>query len=419
MKTNRFTALLAALVACLVLATALLVAPGARGQVGTLLATLLAQPTNQASPTQPGAMHQLDKQAAPIPVRFVLTCTPPSYTKTGSAGSEVLTANANGALTASCTDGVTAVTGDRVGIVYNDTSLPDAGIFVLTQGAGGSPWVLARSTTNGENTAARLQGSTIVAREGFESGIWVSRQPTISAIGTTPLLWRPPGLPDPRHGWSANAQFSEAGANIVTPTINSGLAPYQGWLAAGSAAGASVVANGTGQGVLSMGTTTTGSAQLTSVPMDPTVARLEAEFGIRFAVSQLSDGSGTFTLNLGMYGDENNRSGLRLTPSAAGIAINHDTVVGGVAGAQRVLCASCFAINTLYRYVIRKAFGATVWSIWFDSGTGVLDYIADTPTLPTSIGLRSYGVKSAGAANRIFAVEAQWAWVWDPKALGV
>ncbi len=389
------------------------------------MSTVAASGNYLATPTAPGFESVQDKLGTTLIARWKTSCVLPAYTESGAAGSEVLTANANGALGTNCTDGVTPnASGDTALIDYNDTSTPDAGLFTFVQGTGGTPWVFTRKSTEGANTAARLQGSVVRVAEGFEAGIYVCSQNTIT-VGTTPLLWRKPGFPDTRHGWSACTAFNENSAIVsyaanVTAggaTVSNGLVPYYGYLANSQGAVANISNNTVGQATFATGTATGGIAQMVTANVDPTTARFEAEYSVRWNVPTVSDGTNTFSVGFGLLGDANNFSRITLTPTA-GAAINHVTSVGGVAGATRQLCAACFAAGTDYRYVLRKAFGASVWGIWFDPGTGVLAYINDTPTLPTSVQLGAIVQKSAGTTSRTMVLSDMCGWVYDPKVWG-
>lgn len=376
----------------------------------------LSDSTKVATTTAQGAMAALDKEAAPIEVDLAIGCVLPAYTKTGSAGSEVLTANANGALSAFCTNGITVSGGatKRVLFYYNDTSTPDAGVFVLTQGTGGTPWALTRSTTNGENTAARLQGSTVIVRDGFEKGVFVSRNPTISAIGTDALLWVGVGWPGDRHGFAAVATFSEGQAVIAGANVSS---QYRGWRSTAGGTASAITASQTGSADFTTGSVNNGTARLMTQTYT-NATRLDATFGVRWSVPTVSDGTNTFSIALGAELDANNFSRILLTPTA-GAAINHLTTVASVADTTRQLCASCFAAGTTYWYELRKPFGATQFQIWFDSGTGTLAYVADTPSLPSTFYFTTVITKSVGTTARTLTEYDAYATVIDPKVMAL
>jgi hypothetical protein len=415
MKIQKLTAALGVLCASL-LFTVSAVGPARIARAAVNMSTVAASGNYLATPTAPGFESVQDKLGAPLIARFTTTCVLPAYTETGSAGSEVLTANANGALSTSCADGVTGVTGDKVLLAYNETSTPDAGLFTLTQGTGGTPWVLTRTTTEGANTAARLQGSAIRVTEGFEAGLWQCSQNTIT-VGTTPVLWRPVGEPSARHGFYANAQFSENFAIVTATAVNSGLNEYQGWLAQAAGTGASIQNTSTGEGTFSTGTTTTGTGLLITSNSNLSLARLETEFGARWSISTVSDGTNTYSVAMGLSFDANNFSRMLLTPTA-GANIDWQTTVASVGGATRTLCTGCFAVATTYRVLARKPFGATTYQLWFDPGTGVLAYINDTPAIPTLLNFTIEVRKSASVTARTMTVYETWASVYDPKAFG-
>lgn len=376
------------------------------------LSAVIAGGLYTSTTTSAGFAHHLDKQANPIPVRYVLTCVLPAYTETGSAGSEVLTANANGALPASCTDGVTGLTNDRVGIVYNDTSFPDAGVFVLTQGDGSNPWVLTRSTVNGENTGARLAGSTLRVTEGHLRGLWYCDQSAIT-VGTTGILFLPADQTR-LYPINAAANFSERQAVLTGSASGSSLA-YGGFGAFFTGAAASITVGTDGVGTFSTGSTSAGVAQLIAPAIDPTLARYVGDYDVTFSVpGPVSDGTNTYAVRFGFANDANNFARIDLTPTA-GADITFVTTVGGVAGATRTLCTGCFSLSAQYRLNLRKPFGSSVWDIWFDPGTGSLGFIDVTPTLPTSVFTQTTVAKSVGPAARTMTSTRVRAKVIDPK----
>lgn len=378
----------------------------------------LADSTKVATTSAQGAMSALDKTAATAYVRGVITCnTLPPYAETGSAGSEVWTATSNGALPTSCTDGLTAQVNDRFLLAYNDTSTPDGGIVVVTAtGSVGTPWVLQRSTSNGENTGARLAGMYIQAREGSEAGLW-RVVPTSIVVGTTPFLARPVVTTNDKHGFRACSTFSEVSASRVVGTATGNqtvLDFYRGFLLQGAGAAAGLTNDTTGNGSLTTGTATGGVGQLATQFWNPTLARLEWRARAVFSVPTVSDGTNTFQFQLGLNNDANNFSRIAFNPTA-GSAMTHVTTVASVAQASVQLCASCFSTASTYQYELYKPFGSSTVAISFDPGTGTLAYVGDAPaTLPATSHFQVAVAKSAGTSARTTTLNYICAEVYDP-----
>lgn len=115
------------------------------------------------------------------------TAALPSYTTSGGPGvGFTLTASSNGALGAQ--DGITLSTGDEL-FLEHGASATDNGLYVLTQGTGGTPWVLLRDTRLDQ--AAEIPGSTVSVRTGIQRGTGVYKYRAVGAVtmGTTNLFW--------------------------------------------------------------------------------------------------------------------------------------------------------------------------------------------------------------------------------------
>lgn len=429
--TKRLKTLLAAL--GLVVAALMAVGPAKVAKSADVaLSSVISGGLYNATTTSGGfaTTTQVDRLAgAPLQVKWVLTGTLPAYTKTGSAGSEVLTANANGALGAQYTSDVACATNDPLLIAYNPTSNPDSGLFTATScGSGGTPWVLTRTSAFGKNTAAVLGSSLVSVTQGRYAGQLFYQNTAAGSItvGTTPLMWEwttPPTTGE--HGFTAQEECTGATGYMASSTATTapGTFNVSGWQFNASGTAAEIKCSGTNNGatifgeiVYTPGTSTTGTVQ-SFVSAVPISTRNVITYDVKFQVPQLSNGTDTYSAVLG-FAPTVASDTLRLTLPSSG-AMQVTSAAASVAGTPIALGTN-IAINTSYRMVMRKPFNQTTVDVYWDDGTGTgLQYKGTSSALAATMGAGVSVISSAGTgAGRFLRVDWQRIKVYDPLAHG-
>lgn len=147
--------------------------------------TTYATPSaSQTEATEAWVTNELEQLTWKAPAAVATTGALPAYTRVGN----VLTANANGALPA--VDGVTLAVGNRL-LLKDGAAAADNGVYSVTSlGAGGSPWVLTRSTDM--DASAKVQTNiALLINQGTVSAGLIYRLSTTGAItlNTTALTF--------------------------------------------------------------------------------------------------------------------------------------------------------------------------------------------------------------------------------------
>jgi hypothetical protein len=243
-----------------------------------------------------------------VEVAAVTTAMLPTYTSSGGPGvGFTLTATANGVLAA--VDNVTLVTGDRF-LLQNPTTLSDGGVYVLTQGTGGTPWSAIRDTR--VDTAAEFAAGPRISAgpKGLVhgGGYYTYRIRDTITMGTTTLLARRVDM--------SRARATEGFAYVddlalpILPVVNSNMAPNGLDIQSATISTVQQNTNGSGVvgslrlivsaaatsfgGIVESGSATAGNGR--SYPLDTNVT---VEFETRSFNEALSTGAAEFANNIG------------------------------------------------------------------------------------------------------------------------
>jgi hypothetical protein len=207
-----------------------------------------------------------------------------------------LTGNANGALANQ--DNVTPASNDIIFVEF-EAAPANNGPYVLTQGTGGTPYILTRHPL--ADTAAKLAGLRVFVETGstFAGAAYQLQDLTAATItvGTTALQWTRMRNVTNNEENSYNEDFHQGAGNGVTNTALAGPGAFFVTLS-GTATCTVAACAATEMGVVQLSvTTTTANAALTHSVANPPIFLAVADelyISIRPQIVTLSDGTNTF-----------------------------------------------------------------------------------------------------------------------------
>lgn len=297
-------------------------------------------------------------------VRAATTAALPANTRV----SNVLTANANGALAAQ--DSVTLIVGDRL-LVKDEVTGANRGIYTVTAvGSGGAPWSLTRATDS-DTSAEVTTGLTVVVEEGTANGgkpfILTTANPI--TINTTALAFSVLASATAGNGLTgtgslavlangATIDVSASGVKVAT----SGITPTE--LAANAVTTAKILdANVTTAKILDANITTAkiADANVTLAKHAAGTAKGNSpvfgnsswgEFGVKTRASDLTDANATLAVSDG------NRA---LLPAATLTANRQGTFSLAGAVDKEIYTVERYD-TTAFTYAIKNSLGVTLYT---------------------------------------------------------